>query len=171
MRVPVHSFRPARLCHVVPTKRNSAIVSAGARKVKMLKRALKSLREHASSKYRAPKTGLHDASRSCTRYRGAVSRGKASVIWWDSHTCVGFSIAPKWMIFGGHGQARSGYIGSETSRSRQLTFCCRSAAFGTGARRADGGRNDRKLGWLGASCGSLDLRGEITMIFCQTCAQ
>jgi hypothetical protein len=39
--------------------------------------------------------GLYDASRSCSRYRGAISQGKTSVVWWASHTCAGFSIALK----------------------------------------------------------------------------
>jgi hypothetical protein len=44
---------------------------------------------------RVRKTGPYDASRSRSRYRGAVSQGKASVILWASHTCVGFSVTPK----------------------------------------------------------------------------
>jgi hypothetical protein len=39
----------------------------------------------------------YDASRSRSRKRGAVSQGKASMIWRASQPCVGFRVISKWM--------------------------------------------------------------------------
>src|SRR5665811_2061541 len=44
---------------------------------------------------RCTKTGPYEASRSLMRYRGAWSHGKASVIWREIHSAVGFSVTPK----------------------------------------------------------------------------
>ena len=43
---------------------------------------------------RCTKTGPYEASRSLMRYRGAWSHGKASVIWREIHSAVGFAVTP-----------------------------------------------------------------------------
>jgi hypothetical protein len=43
---------------------------------------------------RCTKTGPYEVSRSRMRYRGAWSHGKASVIWREIHSAVGFSVTP-----------------------------------------------------------------------------
>src|SRR5471032_512544 len=43
---------------------------------------------------RCTKTGPYEMSRSRMRYRGAWSQGKASVIWREIHSAVGFSVTP-----------------------------------------------------------------------------
>src|SRR5476649_107111 len=43
---------------------------------------------------RCTKTGPYEASRSLMRYRGAWSHGKASVIWREIHSAVGFPVTP-----------------------------------------------------------------------------
>src|ERR1039458_9856821 len=43
---------------------------------------------------RCTKTGPYEVSRSRMRYRGAWSHGKASVIWREIHSAVGFPVTP-----------------------------------------------------------------------------
>ena len=43
---------------------------------------------------RCTKTDPYEVSRSRMRYRGAWSHGKASVIWREIHSAVGFSVTP-----------------------------------------------------------------------------
>src|SRR5450759_2004246 len=43
---------------------------------------------------RCTKAGPYEVSRSRMRYRGAWSHGKASVIWREIHSAVGFSVTP-----------------------------------------------------------------------------